>query len=441
MTPDTTFQPFPTSTFPSSPITTPSTTLNSRNPLGYNFLIKDPRESYYGGNPRYDLFSQPPNNLLYSYYPNFYSNNNLYSSTDYLMNNSRRNIYGFNNNLPYLNNTINPYIIKETITNPFDNILGSTTCSQALKANSLLSDELLSNTDLSDTTDILSPIILPEAKEEKENLIHQKIEKEPSKPLSSISSIKTEKDNMKNMKKGKKGKNESTTTSIEKLSIREDKKLKLQKKNKIKKGRNENNKKKDTFTINSNSKPKHHQNIINMDKPSKKSFSYLSSETSSPLLTFTCSPSSINTSSLHSPCSSLKSFSFDDLTSISTSSDDYHSCSNTNIDLGSFSSNTNSNSNIDLDSFSSNSNSNSNSFTYSCSNPNSNLQSQESNSIINITLNKKPKRKGGNSKGRKRPNHPHKVTRILKEWLTNNSYPYPSNTEKSRLCDATGLTM
>ena len=57
-----------------------------------------------------------------------------------------------------------------------------------------------------------------------------------------------------------------------------------------------------------------------------------------------------------------------------------------------------------------------------------------------IELKKKPKRKGGNYKGRKRPNHPPKVTKILKEWLANNKYPFPTNTEKSHLCELTGLT-
>jgi len=259
MTPDATFQPFPTSTFPSSS-TAPSTTLNSRNPLGYNYIIKDPRESYYG-NPRYDLFSQPPNNLLYSYYSNFYPNNNLYSSTDYLINNGRRNIYGFNNSLPYLNNSINSYIMKDTFTNPFNNILSSTSCPQALKANSLLPDELLSQTDLNDTTDVLTPVILSETKEDQ-----KVIEKKEIEPSKSSSSIKKENDN-KNSKKMKIEKYESIASSIKQLSIREDKKIKSQQ-NKAKKGKNDNGKKRNCLTTISNQKLKHQNNID--EKPSKK---------------------------------------------------------------------------------------------------------------------------------------------------------------------------
>jgi len=56
---------------------------------------------------------------------------------------------------------------------------------------------------------------------------------------------------------------------------------------------------------------------------------------------------------------------------------------------------------------------------------------------------KSKKSRGGNIKGHKRPNHPPEVTNILKNWLSKHKdiYPYPSNTEKSQLCELTGLTL
>ncbi|KAL6598120.1 hypothetical protein U3516DRAFT_803420 [Neocallimastix sp. 'constans'] len=53
------------------------------------------------------------------------------------------------------------------------------------------------------------------------------------------------------------------------------------------------------------------------------------------------------------------------------------------------------------------------------------------------------KNRGGNIKRKKRPNHPPEVINILKKWLQENkdTYPYPSNTEKSKLCELTGLSL
>jgi len=65
------------------------------------------------------------------------------------------------------------------------------------------------------------------------------------------------------------------------------------------------------------------------------------------------------------------------------------------------------------------------------------------NKIINdnTKLIKKAKNKGGNYRGRKRPNFPPNVIKILKNWLYSNSYPFPTNTEKSILCKQTGLNI
>jgi len=54
---------------------------------------------------------------------------------------------------------------------------------------------------------------------------------------------------------------------------------------------------------------------------------------------------------------------------------------------------------------------------------------------------KKQKNKGGNYRGNKRPNFPPSVTKILKDWLYNNAYPFPTNTEKNELCEKTGLDL
>ncbi|ORX45753.1 hypothetical protein BCR36DRAFT_357842 [Piromyces finnis] len=413
-----------------------SSTLNSRNPLGYNFVLKDSNAPFYG-NPRYDLLPQSPNNLVYPYYSNLYTNSSLYPSTNYIMNN-RSNFMEMKNPLPLLNNSVNPFIIKESLANPFENLLSSPTCPPVLKRNPLLSNEL--------NSPILSPIILSETRNNV-NLIKKK-EKEQLKYISPIMS-----ENIKNFEKKKNGNFESLTNYEKQLSIEVRKKVN-QLKNRTKKERLENNIKKENDLIyNINQKSKQYYYPINTNKIKKNSFSNLPLkgsfsiiENSSPVLNNTYSPSLISTPLLNSPCSSSKSFSYDDIASNSTFSDDhqYQSClcstiystPNTNLNTAICST---PNTNLDT-TICSTLNSNSN----HCESPAASVSSSCSDSIstvINISLNKKPKRRGGNSKGRKRPNHPHKVTRILKEWLANNSYPYPSNTEKSRLCDATGLTM
>ena len=63
---------------------------------------------------------------------------------------------------------------------------------------------------------------------------------------------------------------------------------------------------------------------------------------------------------------------------------------------------------------------------------------------LNINIKETGKKnRGGNIKRKKRPNHPPEVINILKKWLQENkdTYPYPSNTEKSKLCELTGLSL
>ncbi|ORX43066.1 hypothetical protein BCR36DRAFT_461282 [Piromyces finnis] len=53
----------------------------------------------------------------------------------------------------------------------------------------------------------------------------------------------------------------------------------------------------------------------------------------------------------------------------------------------------------------------------------------------------KQKKKYMNSKGHKQHIFFHRMNNILKEWLSNHSFYYPTINEKCRLCEATGLTM
>jgi len=52
------------------------------------------------------------------------------------------------------------------------------------------------------------------------------------------------------------------------------------------------------------------------------------------------------------------------------------------------------------------------------------------------------KNRGGNVIGKRRPNHPPEVIKILKGWFkSKEAYPYPTSQEKYKLCQSTGLTL
>ncbi|KAL6635780.1 hypothetical protein U3516DRAFT_529879 [Neocallimastix sp. 'constans'] len=52
------------------------------------------------------------------------------------------------------------------------------------------------------------------------------------------------------------------------------------------------------------------------------------------------------------------------------------------------------------------------------------------------------KNRGGNVIGKRRPNHPPEVIKILKGWFkSKEAYPYPTNQEKFELCKSTGLSL
>ncbi|ORX40344.1 hypothetical protein BCR36DRAFT_416954 [Piromyces finnis] len=350
--------------------------------------------------------------------------------------NNRKYFMEIRSPLPSQSNSINPFITKESFTNPFDNFLDSPTCSPVFKRNSILLNELFSNPEINYNNEISSsPIVLPTTRIN-ENLFKKNEENQ----FKYISPKMLE--NNKNLEKKKNGKFKSMT-EFDKLST-ENNKISKQFLNKKDSLEGKKKRKKNDLIHNINQKSKQCNNSVNINKIKKNLIGKILTffkfnnhaypfliKNYSPILNNVPSTSVplINTPLLSSPYSSCSPFLFDN---VSSSSDSIVSEFYSNFPLNP---NPNPNSYPNLNS---NSSSNSNSNSNSCEKSIISVDSLCSNSVSNVD---KHKRKCGNSKGRKRPNYSHKVTKILKEWLSNHSFPYPTITEKNRLCEATGLTL